>query len=171
MTRLITTYIFKEMAIPFILSVVLLSATILLGNILKLLELLLTQGAGFINIATLIITMIPSFMIYTLPASFLVSVLIACTRLSSDNEFIALKASGLSLTAIIKPVFLMAIIIYIATMLVTLYVYPWSNYNYKKHYLRSPARTPERPLPRRPSTINSTVRSSTSMKKQVLTTN
>ncbi len=132
MTRLITTYIFKEMTIPFILSVVLLSATILLGNILKLLELLLTQGAGFINIATLVVTMIPAFMIYTLPASFLVSVLIACTRLSSDNEFIALKASGLSLTAIIKPVFLMAIIIYIATMLVTLYVYPWSNYNYKK---------------------------------------
>jgi len=132
MTRLITVYIFKEMAIPFILSVVLLSATILLGNVLKLLELLLTQSAGLVNIATLIITMIPSFMIYTLPASFLVSVLIACARLSSDNEVIAMKASGLSLGAVIKPVFLMAIIIYIATMLVTLYVYPWGNYNYKK---------------------------------------
>ena len=132
MSRLITTYIFKEMATPFLLSVVLLSATILLGNILKLLELLLTQGAGLVNIVFLVITMIPSFMIYTLPASFLVSVLIACTRMSSDNEIIALKASGLSLTAVIKPVFLMAIIVYIAVLLVTLFVYPWGNYNYKK---------------------------------------
>jgi len=136
MTRLITAYIFKEMAIPFILSVVLLSATILLGNVLKLLELLLTQSAGLINIATLIVTMVPSFMIYTLPASFLVSVLIACTRLSSDNEIIALKASGLSLSTVIKPVLLMATIVYIATMLVTLYIYPWGNYNYKKTLFR-----------------------------------
>lgn len=132
MTRLITLYIFKEMVVPFILSVVLLSATILLGNILKLLELLLTQGAGLMNIVLLVVSMIPSFMIYTLPASFLVSVLIACTRLSSDNEIIALKASGVSLAAVIRPVFMMAIVVYIATLLVTLFVYPWGNYNYKK---------------------------------------
>jgi lipopolysaccharide export system permease protein len=132
MARLITSYIFKEMAIPFILSIVLLSATVLLGNILKLLELLLTQGAGLINIVSLIATMIPSFMIYTLPASFLVCVLIACTRLSSDNEIMALKASGVSLYAVIKPVFMMAAVVYVATLLVTLFIYPWGNYNYKK---------------------------------------
>ncbi len=132
MPRLITTYIFKEMTGPFLLTAVVLSVTILLGKVLKLVELFLTQGVGIKYIFLFVASMLPSFLIYTLPASFLVAVLIACTRLSSDNEVIALKSSGISLAAVIKPVFLLATIVYVVTLLTNLYLYPWGNQNFKR---------------------------------------
>ncbi|NIW34529.1 hypothetical protein GWM83_03090, partial [Candidatus Bathyarchaeota archaeon] len=44
MPRLISYYIFKEMAAPFLLSVAVLTITMLLGRVLTILELYLTHG-------------------------------------------------------------------------------------------------------------------------------
>ncbi|MBI5599061.1 MAG: LPS export ABC transporter permease LptF [Deltaproteobacteria bacterium] len=132
MPRLITRYIFREMAAPFLLSVAVLSVTALLGKSLKLVELFIARDVGLRDILWLVLTLVPSFLIYTLPASMLVAVLLACTRLSSDSEIIAMKSSGLSLFAVVKPVFLLAVLTFATSLIVTVYLYPWGNHNFKK---------------------------------------
>ena len=132
MPRLITTYIIREMAIPFLLSAAFLSVTMLMGKIIKLVELFIVQDVGVKYIAWFIISFAPSFLIYTLPASLLVAVLIACTRLSSDSEITALKSSGISLFAVMKPVFFLASVVFFLDLLITMYLYPWGNLNLKK---------------------------------------
>ena len=132
MRRLLSTYILKEIFVPFILSTVILTVTVLLGKVLKLVELIVTHGIGPATIVSFIISIVPTFLIYILPISFLVAVLIACTRLSSDNEIIAMKSSGISLYALLKPVLLFAFGVYLLTLFVSLYAYPWGNFNVKK---------------------------------------
>ncbi len=131
MPRLINTYIFKELAVPFFLSVGILTVTVLLSKMLKLVELSLNHEIGFSFIFWFLLSLIPPFLIYTIPASFLVSVLIACTRLSSDNEITAMKASGLSLLSLTKPVIAWALIAYALTLGLTLFLLPWGNHNQK----------------------------------------
>ena len=132
MPRIITTYIFKEMLGPFLLTIGILTVTVLLGKVVNLVELMLTHGIGLKDVLTFIVSMIPAFMVYTLPGAFLVSVLIATARMSSDSEIIAMKASGIGLASIVRPVIVLAVITVALTMAVTLYMKPWGKNTLKE---------------------------------------
>jgi lipopolysaccharide export system permease protein len=131
MPGILSRYILKEISVPFALSLAILTATALLSKAVKLIELMVTQGVGGSFIFWFMASVVPSFLIYTLPISFLIGVLVAFTRLSSDSEMTAIKASGLGLTAMLRPVMLFALVIYAVTLGVTMYLFPWGNLNMK----------------------------------------
>ncbi len=125
-------YIFKEVSVPFLLSLAVLTMTALLSKAIKIIELMVTHGIGFSFIFWFVVSVIPTFLIYTIPVSFLIGVLIAFTRLSSDSEITAMKAGGLSLFNMIRPVLALTVIAYAVTLAFTLYIYPWGNMNIKR---------------------------------------
>ena len=138
--RTINVYIFKEMVVPFFLSLGIMTATVLMAKALKLIELLINSDIGPVFAITFLFSITPSFLIYTIPASFLIAVLIACTRLSSDSEIIAMKSTGLGLMSFMKPVFICAGFACLLTLLITLYLLPLGNYT-KKSLLFEAARS------------------------------
>ena len=127
----LSRYILREIGAPFLLSLAILTSTALLTKSIRLIELLVTQGVGGRFIFLFLLSVLPSFLIYTLPISFLIGVLAAFTRLSSDSEITAMKASGLGLFTLARPVLYFAIPVYAATLAVTLYLFPWGNLNLK----------------------------------------
>ena len=131
MRAIVSRYILKEIGVPFGLSLLVLTATALLTKSVSLLELMVTQGVGGAFIFWFMLSVLPSFLIYTLPVSFLIGVLAAFTRLSSDSEITAMKAAGLSLYNLARPVLVFALMVYAATLAVTLYLFPWGNLNLK----------------------------------------
>lgn len=132
MFKIINLYIFKEMAALFIITTVILAVTSLLTRVLQLAELAVNYGAGFFIILKFLLFVIPSFLVYIIPMSFLISILITYNRLSNDNEITAMKASGLSVLKVSKPVFLMALLAYSAAILFTSYILPWGNISSKR---------------------------------------
>ncbi|MFQ5736101.1 MAG: LPS export ABC transporter permease LptF [Thermodesulfobacteriota bacterium] len=132
MPRAMDIYIFKEVTVPFLLSLAVLTVTALLSKIIKIIELMVTHGIGASFIFWFVVSVIPTFLIYTIPISFLLGVLIAFTRLSSDSEITAMKAGGLSLFNIMKPVLAVAVLAYAVTLAFTLYIFPWGNQNIKQ---------------------------------------
>lgn len=134
MPGILSRYILKEISVPFVLSLAILTATALLSKAVKLIEIMVTQGVGGSFIFWFIASVVPSFLIYTLPISFLIGVLVAFTRLSSDSEVTAIKASGLGLRTMLRPVMLFALIVYSMALVVTLYLFPWGNLNLKALY-------------------------------------
>lgn len=131
MLRTIDRYVFRETAVPFLLSLTILTLTALLSKVVKLIELVLTHGAGARFVFWFILSVLPSFLVYTIPVSFLIGVLIAFTRLSSDSEITAMKASGISLFKLLRPVLALAAIACASTLAFTLYIFPWGNLNLK----------------------------------------
>jgi len=128
---IISRYIFREITIPFLLSIGILTVTSLLGKTLRLIELVINHGIGVLTLLQLILFMLPSLLIYIIPVSFFLAVLVAFNRLSGDSEIIAMKAGGLSLLRLSRPVVLMAIISYTLTTFLTLYAFPWGNLSSK----------------------------------------
>jgi len=98
-----------------------------MGKILQLMDLMVNKGVSLLDIAQLILFLMPSFLVFTIPISLLISILIALGRLSSDNELTVLKASGLSLYQITPPILLIAFISFLLTSLTTLFLVPYSN--------------------------------------------
>jgi lipopolysaccharide export system permease protein len=90
-----------------------------------------SKGVGVIDVISLIIYILPSFMVIAIPMSFLLAVLLTFGRLSSDEEITAVKASGISLVQMMPPVISISIITFIATLFLMIYALPWGNHSFK----------------------------------------
>jgi len=60
----------------------------------RLMELVLSKGSTLAAVGKLLLYIMPGFLAITIPMSLLVAALTAFTRLSSDSEVTAMKASG-----------------------------------------------------------------------------
>jgi lipopolysaccharide export system permease protein len=127
MRRLINRYILKEIAVPFCMILLVLTFVLLMGKILQLMDLMINKGIALTDIARLMIFLMPSFLVFTIPISLLMAILIGLGRLSGDNEITILKMSGLSLYQLSFPVACAALVAFAMTATTTLYLVPYGN--------------------------------------------
>ena len=128
MRRLINRYIFKEIAVPFCMILFVLTFVLLMGKILQLMDLMINKGIRFRDIAQLMLFLMPSFLMFTIPISLLIAILIGMGRLSGDNEITILKMSGVSLYQLALPVALAAVAAFIMTAGTSLFLVPYGNW-------------------------------------------
>ena len=128
MRRIINRYILKEISLPFFMILFILTFVLLMGKILQLMDMMINKGVRFMDIAQLIIFLMPSFLLFTIPISLLVGIMMALGRLSSDNEIMVLKASGVSLMQLAQPVMLASAATFILTLLTSYILVPQGNY-------------------------------------------
>ena len=127
MRRLINRYILKEIAVPFCTILLVLTFVLLMGKILQLMDLMINKGIAFADIARLMILLMPSFLVFTIPISLLMAILIGLGRLSGDNEITVLKMSGVSLYQLSLPVACAALAAFIMTATTSLFLVPFGN--------------------------------------------
>jgi lipopolysaccharide export system permease protein len=127
MHRLINRYILKEIALPFGMILFVLTFVLLMGKILQLMDLMINKGVRFTDIALLMLYLMPSFLMFTLPISLLIAILIGLGRLSGDNEITVLKMSGISLYQLSVPVAGAALVAFLMTLTTTLFLVPYGN--------------------------------------------
>jgi lipopolysaccharide export system permease protein len=120
-------YIAKEVIVPTLLGLIIFTFILLMGRILKLVELVINKGVPAGEVARLFAYLLPSFLVITIPLAFLLGVLLGFARLSADSETIALKASGFSLYGMLKPVLALAVLASLITGYLTLQAGPAGN--------------------------------------------
>ncbi|MEW6008994.1 MAG: LptF/LptG family permease [Candidatus Omnitrophota bacterium] len=101
--KILRNYLLKEFFSPFILSFLILTFVMLLGNMVKLVDMIINKGVSILLVFELFALYIPDLASYTLPVAFLIAILFAFSRLSSDNEVLAIRTSGINLINIISP--------------------------------------------------------------------
>ncbi|MDB4470747.1 LPS export ABC transporter permease LptF [Deltaproteobacteria bacterium] len=124
-------YIIKEISIPVALSLLIFTFVLLMGRIPRLTELVVSKGVPAGEIVQLFSYLLPTFFSITLPLSFLLGILLAFGRFSADSEFIALKASGVSLYSLLKPVLVMALGFSLLTAWLTISVEPAAKRDFR----------------------------------------
>ncbi len=104
LTRTFYVYLLKELGGIFLLSLGILTFIMVLSRIGKLADLVINKGVDLKDILLLIIYSSPPYLTFTLPMAFLLSTIVVLGRLSTDNEILALKASGVNLSRLFVPV-------------------------------------------------------------------
>ena len=132
MPTLLTRYIFKECSSLFLLTFTIITITVMLSKIVSAVELATSASMGAWFVVELVASTLPYSISYTIPASFLASVIIVFTRLSTDNELTAIKSSGLSLTSMLTPVTALAFIVFLLSLFSNIYLYPKGNQHIKE---------------------------------------
>jgi lipopolysaccharide export system permease protein len=127
MRRLINRYVLREIAFPFCMIFFVLTFVLLMGKILQIMDLMINKGIGFADIAQVMLYLLPSFLMFTIPISLLIAILIGLGRLSGDNEWTVLKMSGVSLYQLSFPVACAALVAFLMTLATTIFLVPYGN--------------------------------------------
>jgi lipopolysaccharide export system permease protein len=121
MLRLIDRYLIREIVPYLLLSLLLLTAIIFFHEASRFSELLVVasrNGLPMQALSRVLTALIPGILVFTLPISLLMGVLVGMGRMSGDSEIVALVASGLPRTRMLRPVMavalaVMAIMVYL----------------------------------------------------------
>lgn len=108
--RIVHNYLLKEFFSAFLLSLLILTFVMILGNIVYLVGLIVTKGIPMLVIAQLFLCMLPYSLQFILPIAIMAGLLLSLGRLSSDNEIISIRASGMSTFKLILPFLILGII-------------------------------------------------------------
>ena len=97
--KLIDRFISRELLVNVAFAIAVLSLVLVVGNIFrKLLPLLVNHDVPMEYLITFIAYVLPFSLIFTIPWGLLTAILLVYGRLSADNELIALRANGVSVT-------------------------------------------------------------------------
>ncbi len=104
MKAILNRYIAREIIPSFLTGLFLAVFTVVVTRLLSITELIINRGVGIGSIAGIIGYLLPDVVGFALPATTLIAVVMAFLRMSADSEFVALKASGVSLYQVLPPV-------------------------------------------------------------------
>jgi len=124
-------YVLREVLGPFVIGLVILTFVLLMFQILKLTELIISYGVKLGDVGRMLLYIFPPFFTFTIPISFLLAVLLAISRLSSDSEITALKAGGISLKQLYPPILVFSLLTTALTAGLSLYADPWGKAGFK----------------------------------------
>ena len=126
--KILRTYLLRELLQPTGMAFVLFTFIMLVGNLVKLTDLLINKGVSPLAILQMFGLLIPTLLGYTIPISVLTGTLLAFGKLSSDREILAMRASGVSFPAIAAPVLLVGLTVSLFLVPVNTTIVPWSHF-------------------------------------------
>jgi len=109
--KLIDRFVSRELLVNVLFAIAVLSLVLVVGNIFrKLLPLLVNHDVPMEYLIAFIAYVLPFSLIFTIPWGLLTAILLVFGRLSADNELIALRSNGVSITRICIPLGAIAVI-------------------------------------------------------------
>jgi lipopolysaccharide export system permease protein len=124
-------YVLREHLNPLIFSLTLLVSIFMMNQIVIHFDKIVGKGLDLTVIFEFFVLCIPFILATTMPMAVLVSTLWAFGRLSSDNEIIAMKAGGVSLFSLLRPLLLAAFLMTILMIWFNNSILPNANFSFR----------------------------------------
>jgi LPS export ABC transporter permease LptF/LPS export ABC transporter permease LptG len=104
-------YILREISGPFALGLLVYTLILLVQQFFDFAEMIIRRGLPVSTVASLLLDSLPSIIVLTLPMALLLGVLLGVGRLASDSELVAMRATGISLYRLARPVLTFSIVL------------------------------------------------------------
>ena len=122
-------YIILEVSIPFAVALFVFTGVLFLARALKLVDLIVNKSVPVGDIVLIFSYIIPGFLEIAVPMALLLGILLAFGRLSSDSELVVMRAAGISLKELARPVMSFAVLAFLFSATLSFWLRPWANYH------------------------------------------
>ncbi len=133
--RLVDRYILSEFWPLFGLAYGVATFIFFLDKLFRIASLALNYHLDMFSVFRLFSYLLPTVSGLTLPIAFLVGCTLTFNRLSTDSEFVALKAAGISFYRLLLPLFPVAVLVYVLSSAMLMYGSPWGFQGVKQLFL------------------------------------
>ncbi len=130
--NILHNYILREILIAFVIAMLLFTFILLVGNLAKLVELVIRKGVDFVSVLKLFLFLMPYLLKFTIPMSLLTSTIFVFGRLSADREIVAMQASGIRLFKLAFPVLVLGLLFSTASIALSDQLLPKAHFAYRK---------------------------------------
>ncbi len=117
-------YLAREILLPFAAGLVFLTQILVATQILAQAPVLLGSGVSALDLGAVSLDLVPHFLGYVLPISFLLGAVVGVGRLAEDREVVALGAAGISPIRLVRVPLLLGVLVAAAGLAVALRVEP-----------------------------------------------
>lgn len=131
--KTVTRYLLREVLVNAGLGLLLFTFVLFMRDLGRLLEVMVRSSSGSVLVA--FVYLLPAALMFTIPMSVLVGVLLGLGRLGSDHELVALRAGGFSRNQLLRPLLLFLAAALAVSTLTTVWIAPASG----QHLLRMEA--------------------------------
>ncbi|MFQ5565907.1 MAG: LPS export ABC transporter permease LptF [Paracoccaceae bacterium] len=122
--RRLDSYIFHQIRGPFLFFVLVFTGVIWLGQSLRIVDTIVNNGQSARVFLEFTLLLLPRVLSIVLPVATFAAALYAMNRLFSDSEIVVMFASGISGTALVRPVLVFSGLVMAVVLALTLYVMP-----------------------------------------------
>ncbi len=121
---IINRYILQEFLTPFAVNVLFFTFIFLMAELIEITNWIVNYNINLATILWMIFYQTPFLLIFVIPISVMITVLLTFLRLSNENEILAIKTGGISIYALLAPVFAFCFIGFGLTMVMSVYGQP-----------------------------------------------
>src|SRR5262245_50847940 len=132
MFKVFDRYLVREILLPFFLALVVLTFILLMPPVLEHAQQLIEKGVDPPTIVRILLTLVPQALSVTIPMALLYGILMGLGRLSTDREFVALQACGVSIFRALRPIAVLALLAFAADQYVLLVALPNANQTFRE---------------------------------------
>lgn len=140
--KILRNYFLKEFFGPLFLALGVLTFVMILGNLIKIADLVINKGVDIYSVFKLLIFMIPYLLTYTLPIAALTAILLSMGRFSSDNEIVAIRACGINIFGLLCPLLTVGIILSLLLVVFNDKVIPYAHFGTRKTLMEVGVKNP-----------------------------
>ncbi len=117
-------YLAREILPPFAAGLLFLTQALLATQILAQADVLLGSGVSLLDVVAVGADLVPHFLGYVLPVSFLLGAVVGTGRLAEDRELVALGAAGVSVARLVRVPLALAVAVAAVALWVSLVLEP-----------------------------------------------
>ncbi|MDL2285449.1 LPS export ABC transporter permease LptF [Desulfovibrio sp. OttesenSCG-928-F07] len=128
--------VMAEIVRTFLLCAVFLLTLLLLGQGVRMRELLVGLNLGFGDFIMVLFFMSPIFMLLVIPLSCMLSVFLTILRMSSDRELVAIKAGGISIVQLLPAPIWFSIFCCAITLSISFFGISWGTEQFRTTVLQ-----------------------------------
>jgi lipopolysaccharide export system permease protein len=124
-------YIFNEIWPTFLTALMVFGIVVVGARMLSVSEWVINRGVPPGLVLKFVFYLLPDIILFAMPAVCLMAVFVAFLRLSSDNEILAMKSSGISLYQMLPSVFFVSLTSCLIAGFLGIFGSPWGNRSFK----------------------------------------
>lgn len=132
MGKTLRRYLLRQIGGAFAAGIAVFTFVLFVARVVDLLEMIFARGVPGTLVLRLLACIVPTFLEATLPMAFVLGVVVAVGRLGADGELLALRAAGIDVFQMLRPVLLVALAVSSATLALAMTARPWGHREFER---------------------------------------
>lgn len=135
-------YVSRELIGPVTLGTGVFTSLLLLQLLYRLARMIIVNDVPVLQVGMLLLRSLPNILVLTVPMGLLFGILVGMGRLAADSELTAMRAAGISLTQLYRPIFRLSVTLMFVTGVLYLFILPRANSAVQLQFLEISANSP-----------------------------